>query len=233
MTDFESGTPGTVAYASDPEANTIAVLREKSILAQATIRNLTEALAAANMELELFKRHLAEANLRLEALGLAKESVDDTNPLEARMIQAIKDLRILKDNQKKATEQLVLLSESIHVLLKSAEGIHPQARLTVETELRKTSEILTPTSLSSFQTPTLQSAQVLTTKDDLSLLIANIGSKHGANVGMPLRIVRDGNLIGEAKIVEVREKISGAVIQNLTSEYTQVTKGDKLIVDTQ
>ena len=144
LTDFESGTPGAGTNVSEPEPNTIASLREKLLLSEATTRNLSEGLAAANMELEVFKRHLTEANLRLEALGLAYDSSDDTNPLEARLLQAIRELRILKENQKKATEQLLLLSETIHVLLKSSEQINAQARLSVETELRKTTELLAP-----------------------------------------------------------------------------------------
>ena len=235
LTDFESGTTGAGTNVSEPEPNTIASLREKLILSEATTRNLSEALAAANMELEVFKRHLTEANLRLEALGLAYESSDDTNPLEARLLQAIRELRILKENQKKATEQLLLLSETIHVLLKSSEQINPQARLSVETELRKTTELLAPhgTNNHKNKSSTLQNAQVLETRDDLSLLIIDVGTQHGAKLGMPLRIFKNGNSVGEAKIVEVRERISGAVIQNLTNDSMKVTIGDQLKVDIQ
>jgi hypothetical protein len=235
LTHFESGTPGSAVSPTEPDPSTIAALREKQVLSEATIRNLTDALTAANMELEIFKRHLAEANLRLEALGLASNSAGDTNPLEARMLQAIRELRILKEQQRKGTEQLLLLSESIQVLLSTSAQIHPQARMAVETELRKATDILTATSplQSPLPQPTLQNAQVLDIKDDLSLLVADIGSKHGVKLGMPLRIQRNGDLIGVAKVVEVRERISGAVIQNLTRDTHRVIQGDQLIVDTQ
>lgn len=232
LTDFESGTSGAAASATEPDSNDIAALREKLILSEATTRNLGDALASANMELEIFKRHLAEAHLRLEALGLSEDTASDTNPLEARMLQAIRELRILKDKQRKATEQLLLLSESIQVLLKSSDQIHPQARMAVETELRKTTEILDSDSPHASPEPTLQSAQVVDVKDDLALLVANIGSKHGVKIGMPLRILRHGESVGSAKIIEVRERISGAVIQNLSRETLRVNKGDQLIVDT-
>ncbi len=233
LTDFESGTSGAAASSTEPDSTDIAAVREKLILSEATTRNLGDALAAANMELEIFKRHLAEANLRLEALGLAENITSDTNPLEARMLQAIRELRILKEKQRKANEQLLLLSESIQVLLKSSDQIHPQARMAVETELRKTAEILDSDSLLPQQEPTLQTAQVVDVKDDLSLVVANIGSKHGVKIGMPLRILREGEPVGSAKVIEVRERISGAVIQNLTRETLRVSKGDQLIVDTQ
>lgn len=234
LTDFESGTPGAGASATEPEMTDFAALREKLILSEATIRNLSDALAAANMELEIFKRHLAEANLRLEALGLASDNTGDTNPLEARMLQAIRELRILKENQRKATEQLILLSESIQVLLKSSNGqINPQARMAVETELRKTTEILSSGLPRQLPESTLQNATVLDFKDDLSLIVANIGSKHGVKLGMPLRILRQGEPIGTAKVIEVRESISGAVIQSLTRDTLRVNEGDQLIIDTQ
>jgi hypothetical protein len=233
LTDFESGTSGAAASATEPDSTDIAAVREKLILSEATTRNLGDALAAANMELEIFKRHLAEANLRLEALGLAENNTSDTNPLEARMLQAIRELRILKEKQRKANEQLLLLSESIQILLKSSDQIHPQARMAVETELRKTTEILDSDSPLPQREPTLQTAQVVDVKDDLSLVVANIGSKHGVKIGMPLRILREGEPVGSAKVIEVRERISGAVIQNLTRDTLRVSKGDQLIVDTQ
>ncbi len=233
LTDFESGTSGAAANATDPDQISFAQLKEKIILNEATIRNLTDALAAANMELEIFKRHLADANIRLEGLGLANNTTEDTNPLESRMLQAIREIRNLKEKQKQATEQLLLLSESIHVLLKTSTQIHPQSRMAVETELRKTTIILLgdlpPDNQSS--KPSLQNASVLDYKNDLSLVVANIGSNDGAKLGMPLRILRNGTHIGNAKIIEVRERISGAVIQNLTNETLNVMQGDQLVVD--
>jgi hypothetical protein len=105
--------------------------------------------------------------------------------------------------------------------------------MAVETELRKTAEILDSDSPLPQQEPTLQTAQVVDVKDNLSLVVANIGSKHGVKIGMPLRILREGEPVGSAKVIEVRERISGAVIQNLTRETLRVSKGDQLIVDTQ
>jgi hypothetical protein len=68
-------------------------------------------------------------------------------------------------------------------------------------------------------------------KEDLSLLVTNVGSIHGVKVGMPFRILRDGQTIGNAKVIDVRERISGAVVQNLDPEDIQVEKGDTLQVD--
>jgi hypothetical protein len=47
---------------------------------------------------------------------------------------------------------------------------------------------------------------------------------------MPFQVYRDGKLINTIKIVDVREKISGGVIQSLTTESFRIEKGDTLKV---
>ncbi|MFM8364489.1 MAG: hypothetical protein ACKOAS_04985 [Verrucomicrobiota bacterium] len=232
LTDFEPGSPGREKTLPEPETNDVAALKEKLLVAQATIKNLSEGIAAANMEAEIFKRQLAETQLRLEAIGLSNVD-NDPSRLEARLLQAIRELRVLKEQNQSASEQLVRLSEAITILVKSSAGLKPEARMDVEAELRKTAEIL---GAASAATPgaipaTLQDAMVVDFKEDLSLLVANVGSVHGVKVGMPFRILRDGQPIGNAKVIDVRERISGAVVQNLNPEDIRVEKGDALQVD--
>jgi chorismate synthase len=128
---------------------------------------------------------------------------------------------------------LVSLTEAVQVLVQSAEKLNPQARMSVETELRKTAEILgAANALEAGAAPSgLGDAMVLEFKPDLSLIVANVGKVHGVKVGMPFRIIRDGRQIGSAKAVDVRERISGAVVQDLASEIPEVGKGDLLQVD--
>ena len=232
LTDFESGSPDQDYILPDPDTNDIAALKEKLLVARATIQNLSEGIAASNMEAEIFKRQLSEAQLRLEAIGLSNVN-NDPSRLEARLLQAIRELRVLKEQNQAASDQLVRLSESITILVKSSTGLKPEARMAVEAELRKTAEILGASqALAPGAVPaSLQHAMVVDFKEDLSLLVANVGSAHGVQVGMPFRILRDGQLIGNAKVIDVRERISGAVIQNLSSENTRVEKGDSLKVD--
>lgn len=232
LTDFESGSPERGILPANPDTNDVAALKEKLLVAQATIKNLSEGIAASNMEAEIFKRQLAETQLRLEAIGLSNVD-NDPSRLEARLLQAIRELRVLKEKNQAAGEQLVRLSEAITVLVQSSSGLKPEARMAVEAELRKTAEVLgTTVGLSPDAVPaSLQDAMVADFREDLSLLVANVGSVHGVKVGMPFRILRDGKQIGSAKVIDVRERISGAVIQNLESENIQVEKGDALQVD--
>jgi hypothetical protein len=50
---------------------------------------------------------------------------------------------------------------------------------------------------------------------------------------MPFQVYRNGKVINTIKIVDVREKVSGGVIQFLTTETTRIEKGDILKVDAQ
>jgi hypothetical protein len=232
LTDFESGSPLRVDIPEDMDSHNVAALKEKLLVAQATIANLSEGIAASNMESEIFKRQLAEAQLRLEAIGLSNLD-NDPSRLEARLLQAIRELRVLKEKNQAASDQLVRLSEAITILVKTSTDLKPEARMAVEAELRKTAEILgASAAISPGAIPaSLQDAMVVDFKEDLSLLVANVGSAQGVKVGMPFRILRDGQLVGNAKVIDVRERISGAVIQNLASDTLRVEKGDSLRVD--
>jgi hypothetical protein len=232
LTDFEPGAPGAGVEIPGPDTNDVAELKERLVLSQAAIRNLSESLAVSNMQGEVFKRQLQEFQLRLEGIGLAGLE-NDPSGLEARLLQAIRELRVLKEQNQEASRQLVSLTEAVQVLVQSAEKLNPQARMSVETELRKTSEILGAANApEAGAAPSgLGDAMVLEFKPDLSLIVANVGKVHGVKVGMPFRIIRDGRQIGSAKAVDVRERISGAVVQDLASEIPEVGKGDLLQVD--
>ena len=68
------GLPVAAALAQQVDGNengAAASFREKLILSEAAIKGLTESLAVANGETELFKRKYDDLNTRVEALGIA------------------------------------------------------------------------------------------------------------------------------------------------------------------
>jgi hypothetical protein len=48
---------------------------------------------------------------------------------------------------------------------------------------------------------------------------------------MPFQVWRDNRKIGTVRVVDVRDRICGAIIQNLESEKEPVKTGDRLRVD--
>jgi len=207
-------------------------LQEKVILLRSSVKSLTDSLAIANAEAEMFKRQSADLAMKLEALGIPGAEKDQ-GKVEQRLLSAVRDLRLLKQQNEDAVNQLVRLTEAVQVLLKSTEQIDPQIRMTVETELRKTNEVLgTPAAAkASAVEATLNDGMVLDVKEDLSLVVANIGEKQGVKIGMPFQIWRDNKVIGEVRVIDVRDRISGAIIQSLASEKEPIKTGDRLKVD--
>ncbi len=207
-------------------------LQEKILLLRSTVKSLTESLAIANSEAEVFKRQAADLALKLEALGIAGVEKDQ-GKLEQRLLAAVRDLRLAKDQHKDAVNQLLRLTEAIQVLMQATDTIDPQIRLTVETELRKTSEVLGSPRAARAEPveASLSEGMVVDVKEELSLVVANIGAKQGVQIGMPFQVWRDEKHIGDVRVVDVRDRISGAIIQNLESEKMPIKTGDRLRVD--
>jgi hypothetical protein len=181
---------------------------------------------------EASRRELEEARQKLEVFSLTTRA-EDRSAIEKRMLECLQELRVLKSSDESTRNQLLLLHEAIQVLLLTAKDSNPQSRMLVETEMRKTSELLafslqaSPNSLTS----SLNDGLVIDTKGEISLVVVNIGKIHGVKLGMPFQVLRKGKLINSIKIVDVREKISGGVIQSLSSEKLRIEKGDQLKVE--
>jgi hypothetical protein len=211
-------------------------LRRRNDLSNNTIRTLSESLAVANAECEVFRRQYSELKLRMEAFGLASVG-DNKEALEQRLLTSVRDLALTRDERDKLSEKLAALSESVVLALKTATLPNPQLRLDVEEQLRAANESLTAPANPSAPAepePDLMNGKVISVKEEYSLLVANLGSKQGVKIGMPFQIVRDGtHAVGRAKVVDVRDRISGAVIEEYSSNTEKVKVGDELRVDAQ
>jgi small-conductance mechanosensitive channel len=226
VTTGGAGASGPAASDDSDEATA----QERLVLAENTIRQLTQSLASANAEAETFKRQAADLSLKLQALGADR----DDDKIEQRLLAAVRDLRLSKKDGEDYRSELIQLSEAVVALLKSSDSIAPQNRMAVETELRRTNEMLgSPTGVPGAEAvePTLQDAMVVDVRDELSLIVANVGEKHRVKIGMPFQVWRDDKKIADARVVDVRERISGAVIQNLENNKNPVKAGDRLRVD--
>ena len=204
-----------------------------------TERRLTEmrkSLAAASGEGEIFKRQALELKLRIEALGLDSGSASSSK-LEQRLLNAVSDLRGMSDEKKKLSEALVRLSEAASLFAKKSTGASNETRLVLESELRNARIAMgigSPSAVEATAVPsTITDGITISVKDDLALVVMNVGSKQGVKLGMPFQVIRAGKLIGNVRVVDVREKISGAVVQNIYSERDRIKVGDHLKVDAQ
>jgi hypothetical protein len=262
LTDKDSG-----------DAAKVARLNEQLLLARESIRNLTESLALANSEAEVFKRQAEDLQVKFDALAPGREGQDQN---EQRLLEAVNEQTRQQKENAVLLERLLSLTESVQVFLKSikaaendetealvknleaqAEGetadslakaeakalletitrnrtTQAEARAALETEMRAADQLLgvgatDPTEQSAG--PSLTDASVIDLKPEFALVVANIGSQAGVKVGMPFQVWRYNRRVGEVRVIDVRSRISGAIIQNLVSEEDSIKVGDRLRVD--
>ena len=208
-------------------------LRRQLSIAQESLRALTSSLAESNAEAELFRRKYSDLELRMEALGLASAN-KDRSKLEQRLLAAVSDLQLAQKEREEFRDQMLRLNEAMLRYLKTSQGGDAQARMDVETQLRGTNNLVTKSaSAPDLPEPSLMDGSVISVKDEWSFVVGNLGEKEGVKIGMPMRVMRDDRKIATLRVVDVRQKICGAVIQEMDSEKEKIRVGDHLQVDAQ
>jgi len=217
------------------------LLKRQLSESQDAIKSLTDSLAVSNSEAEVFRKEAADLKLRMEALGVDGLS-GDKSKLEQRLLKAVRDLQLVQNEKDKLADELVQLSEAVLRYTKGATTDDAEARLSLEGRMRNVAGALgipgNETGDSNAGNTAgggsdLTNGMVISIKEELSLVVANVGSRQGVKVGMPFRLIRGDTEIGVVRVVDVREKISGAVIQSLDSEKNKIKVGDRLRVDAQ
>jgi hypothetical protein len=209
-------------------------LRRQLSLQRESVKMLTESLAESNAEAELFRRKYSDLQLRMEALGL--ESADkDRAKLEQRLLNAVSDLQLFQKEREQYRDQMLRLTEAILHFLKTAQSGDGQARMELEAQLRSINELIGKSANSGAEAkaaqPTLMDGSVISVKEEWSLVVGNLGQQQGVKMGMPLRVMRGDKLIATLRVVDVRQKICGAVVQEMGSEKEKIKVGDRLQVD--
>jgi len=209
-------------------------LQQQLSIQQESVKTLTTSLAESNAEAELFRRKFADLNLRMEALGLASASKDRAK-LEQRLLAAVSDLQLAQKERDEYRDQMLRLHEAMWRYLKTAEGGDAQARMDVEEQLRSANALVAKAANAAAGEvqPSLLNGSVISVKVEWSFVVANLGEKHGVKIGMPLRVMRGEQKIATLRVVDVRQQICGAIIEELDSENEKIKVGDRLQVDAQ
>ena len=215
---------------SSLSGSNIGELRKQLDVQRESVKTLTESLAESNAEAELFRRKFSDLQLRMEALGLEAANKDRAK-LEQRLLSAVSDLQLMQKEREMYRDQMLRLSEATLQLLKTSTGGDAKARMELEAQLRSTNELFAKASAPNEPQPTLMDGSVVSIKDEWSLVVGNLGEKQGVKIGMPLRVVRDGRVIATLRVVDVRQKICGAVIQEMDSGKEKIKVGDRLQAD--
>ena len=205
-----------------------AELRGQLARARDSIETLTESLAAANAEAEFFRGQYSDVLLRMEALGLESAGKSQAG-LEQRLLNAVSDLRLLGEERDQWRDQVLGLSEAALRFVRTTEGGDAQARMELEAVLRQSSDTASRTERYPDEAAALMNGRVVGLRKEWSLVVGNIGEKHGVTMGMPMRVMRGEKRIATARVVDVRQRICGAVVQGMDTEKIDV--GDRLQAD--
>jgi hypothetical protein len=180
----------------------------------AAIQRLTESLAIARTESELFQKLWTEAQLRAQTLG-ANLADADANASQRQLVESLRSLYLAEAERQRLIEQLNRLLAAVQT----------GANVTGEVERAKAllaaqKPVSRPATNSSLET-----ARVLEFNPKLRLVVLDVGSLQGARVGMPFIVLRGERVIAWARVVEVRQKICGALIEKTEGNVT-VKAGD-------
>jgi FtsZ-binding cell division protein ZapB len=207
-------------------------LQKQLSIAQESLRALTSSLAESNAQAEELRRKYSDLELRMEALGLASADKDRAK-LEQRLLSAVSDLQLAQKERDEYRDQMLQLNEAVLCYLKTSQG-DAKARMDVEAQLRSINRLITKsTSTTDLPEPGLMDGNVISVKEEWSFVVGNIGEKQGVKIGMPMRVMRDDRKIATLRVVDVRQKICGAVIQEMDSKKEKIRVGDRLQVDAQ
>jgi len=225
----------TVTRSATPEPATAEneELRRQLSIAQESVKALTSSLAESNAEAEELRRKYSDLQLRMEALGLTSANKDRAK-LEQRLLAAVSDLQLSQKTRDEYRDQMLRLNEAILRYIKTSQGDDAQARMDVETQLRSTNALVTKsTNPPEAPESSLMDGSVISVKEEWSFVVGNLGEKQGVKIGMPMRVMRDDRKIATLRVVDVRQKICGAVVQEMDSKKEKIKVGDRLQVDAQ
>ncbi|MBL9177900.1 MAG: hypothetical protein JNM65_07540 [Verrucomicrobiaceae bacterium] len=195
---------------------------------------LAQSAAAANAESNELKERYEKLRGLLDGLGLSaiETSRDQT---QERLLSALSDMRILKEQRDALAESLIEMAESSMALMKAAPNADPAAADRVNKAITKADAVLVKAGGgqdAGTATPgDLQNARVVSLKADLGIAVLSIGAKDGVKPGMPFEIFREDKPVAKVLVTEVRNSVCGAVVQELASASDPVRVGDRGRVD--
>ncbi len=191
---------------------------------------LAQSAAVSNQEAQELKDRYERLRGLLEGLGIAalENSREET---QDRLLSALGDLRVSETSRQKLADSLMELAEASLAFAKSVQSPDPVTGDRLQKALVKAESTLALASHRSVQdaqpSNDLQSIRIVSLKNELGIAVIAAGSREGVKPGMPFDIYREDKPIAKVLVTEVRNSVSGAVIQELASVTDPVRVGDR------
>ena len=189
---------------------------------ETVIRLLTENLAVARTESELFQKQWREAQLRAQALGV-NFADDSARQTQRQLVESVRALYLAEVERQRLVEQLQRLLDAVQKQGDIAGELARTKALLAAAEKPAANEAGKTCGAVGQAGGTLGAATVLDVNPDLRLVVLNVGLLQGARIGMPLIVLRGDRVIAELKIVDVRQRVCGALIERTEKQVTLKT----------
>ncbi len=189
-----------------------AELKSQLELREVVIRNLQESLAVARTESEMFQRKWTEAQLRAQTLG-ANLSDSEAAAAQRQLVETVRQLALEESERQRLAAQLQKLLGAV------------QSNANVNAEVEATQLLLATLNQASATTAAkpsgrLDAATILDVNPKLCTVVLDVGAEHGGRVGMPFLVLRGDRVVAGLRVVEVRARVSGALIENAEKGVT-------------
>ncbi len=191
---------------------------------KALVESLSEAVRVSEEQMASSR----ETQLKLQAFGVDLFTQDD-NSLEQRLLKAVRDLDIAQQEIERQSAAVSQLSESFMKVVKSAPQLSDAQRAEAEAAIASAGKALPSRSVNSeggTGTDDVSKAKVVSIDSGVGLVVFDAGRRSGVRVGTPVTVLRGDRPIYSAMIVDVRDSISGAVLQDRMADGGEVEVGD-------
>jgi|GEM_PF-411545 len=169
-----------------------------------------------------------ETELTFQALGVDILSREQ-GALEQRLIKAVRDLDIAQQQLEGAEQALLSLSESfLTYRTATTASASPEVQQAAEQSLRLSDQALRRMQGNGEDEPAVAAgdSQVITVDPSIGLVVFGSGRLDGLRVGTPVTISRQERPIFTAMVVDVRDSIAGALLQEKVADVEEVLVGD-------
>ena len=202
----------------------VAEEKEKAARIESQRKELVKSLAEAVRISEEQTVAANEVRLKLEAFGVDLFTAGEDS-LEQRLLKAVRDLDI---SRQELEQHLQALSEAFLKYLQATPESPLDSRSEAQEAIEMASGALVLPGDGERAGGGLANAKVVSIDSAIGLVVLNVGRSEGVRIGTPIAILRGDRPIYTAMIVDVRDTICGAVLQDKLGDGDLVAVGDRI-----
>ncbi|MDG2124609.1 MAG: hypothetical protein P8J87_12975, partial [Verrucomicrobiales bacterium] len=162
-----------------------------------------------------------------EALGV--DLLSGADGLAGRLLKAANNLRLADEENERLRSHLVQMSEAVVPFIGESVAGGEDTVKTLRAAASRAGRALERGIGSSglpFNEESSRQTKIVGLKPDLGLVVVDSGGEMGLREGAPLRIYRGEDVIATALVVEVRPRVSGAILTGDNANSDAVAIGD-------